>query len=119
MTTATLDVKTHAFDVEDIEYLRQGDKPLLARVFRPRGEGPFPALVVSSARPATTKGCRVVQWQCGGRSALSALIFSVGPLLAASAVAINRHNLVCCATIGRQLDTRKSSRADRRSCVAD
>jgi acetyl esterase len=45
MTTATLDVKTHAFDVEDIEYLRQGDKPLLARVFRPRGEGPFPALV--------------------------------------------------------------------------
>jgi hypothetical protein len=52
------------------------------------------------ARPATTKGCRVVQWQCGGRSALSALIFGVGalifgvgPLLAASAVAINRHNL--------------------------
>jgi len=45
MTTATLDVKTHAFDVEDIEYLRHGDKPLLARVFRPRGEGPFPALV--------------------------------------------------------------------------
>jgi hypothetical protein len=48
---------------------------------------------VTSARPATTKGCRVVQWQCGGRSALSALIFGVGPLLAASAVAINRHNL--------------------------
>jgi acetyl esterase len=45
MTTATLDVKTHEFDVEDIEYLRHGDKPLLARVFRPRGEGPFPALV--------------------------------------------------------------------------
>jgi hypothetical protein len=36
MTTATLDVKTHEFDVEDIEYLRHGDKPLLARVFRPR-----------------------------------------------------------------------------------
>jgi hypothetical protein len=48
---------------------------------------------VTNARPATTKGCRVVQWQCGGRSALSALIFGVGPLLAASAVAINRHNL--------------------------
>jgi hypothetical protein len=31
MTTATLDVKTHEFDVEDIEYLRHGDKPLLAR----------------------------------------------------------------------------------------
>jgi len=45
MTTAILDVETHEFDVEDIEYLRHGDKPLLARVFRPRGEGPFPALV--------------------------------------------------------------------------
>jgi acetyl esterase/lipase len=41
----TTDAKTHEFDVEDIEYLRHGDKPLLARVFRPRGEGPFPALV--------------------------------------------------------------------------
>jgi hypothetical protein len=45
MTTATLDAKTHEFDVEDVEYLRHGDKPLLARVFKPRGEGPFPALV--------------------------------------------------------------------------
>ena len=49
MTTAILDAKTQAksrdFDVEDLEYLRHGDKPLLARVFRPRGEGPFPALV--------------------------------------------------------------------------
>jgi acetyl esterase/lipase len=50
MTTTTLDAKspvtkTYAFDVEDVEYLRHGDKPLLARVFRPRGEGPFPALV--------------------------------------------------------------------------
>ena len=49
MTTAVLDrpldKKTHEFDAEDMEYLRHGDKPLLARVFRPRGEGPFPALV--------------------------------------------------------------------------
>ena len=45
MTTAILDAKTHEFDVEDVEYLRHGDKPLLARVFKPRGEGPFPALV--------------------------------------------------------------------------
>jgi acetyl esterase len=45
MTTATLDAKTTAFDMTDIEYLRHGQKPLLARVFRPRGEGPFPALV--------------------------------------------------------------------------
>src|SRR5262245_48106616 len=45
MTTAALEPRTHQFDVEDIEYLRHGDKPLLARVFRPRGEGPFPALI--------------------------------------------------------------------------
>jgi hypothetical protein len=37
MTTAILDAKTHEFDVEDVEYLRHGDKPLLARVFKPRG----------------------------------------------------------------------------------
>ncbi|MFL5058901.1 MAG: alpha/beta hydrolase [Xanthobacteraceae bacterium] len=45
MTTAVLDAKIYEFDVEDVEYLRHGDKPLLARVFTPRGEGPFPALV--------------------------------------------------------------------------
>jgi acetyl esterase/lipase len=45
MTTATLEAKTHAFDVEDVEYLRHGDKPLLVRVFKPKGEGPFPAMV--------------------------------------------------------------------------
>src|SRR5260370_14601511 len=47
MTTAILDAKSQDFDVEDVEYLRHGDKPLLARVFKPRGEGPFPALVES------------------------------------------------------------------------
>jgi acetyl esterase len=45
LTTATLQAKTTAYDVEDVEYLRHGDKPLLARLFKPRGEGPFPALV--------------------------------------------------------------------------
>ena len=45
MTTAILDAKSQDFDVEDVEYLRHGDKPLLARVFKPRGDGPFPALV--------------------------------------------------------------------------
>jgi len=44
MTTAVLD-KTTAFDVADVEYLRHGDTPLLARVYTPRGAGPFPALV--------------------------------------------------------------------------
>src|SRR6185437_6111023 len=45
MNTATLEAKATDFTVDDIEYLRHGDKPLLARVYRPRGEGPFPAMV--------------------------------------------------------------------------
>jgi acetyl esterase/lipase len=45
MDAKTASAKTHDFDVEDVEYLRHGDKPLLATVYRPRGEGPFPALV--------------------------------------------------------------------------
>ena len=32
-------------DVQDVEYLRHGDTPLLARLFRPRGDGPFPLIV--------------------------------------------------------------------------
>lgn len=36
---------TYDIEVEDVEYLRHGDKPLLARVFKPRGAGPFPLIV--------------------------------------------------------------------------
>ena len=43
MTAKTL--KTFELDVEDVEYIRHGDKPLLARLFRPRGTGPFPLIV--------------------------------------------------------------------------
>ena len=43
MTTAEL--TTYAIDITDIEYLRHGDQPLLARVYKPRGAGPFPILV--------------------------------------------------------------------------
>jgi acetyl esterase len=35
----------YEIDVEDVEYLRHGDTPLLARLFKPRGQGPFPVLV--------------------------------------------------------------------------
>ena len=45
MDAKTIDAKTHEFDVQDVEYLRHGNKPLLARVFKPRGAGPFPALL--------------------------------------------------------------------------
>ena len=42
----TTNVLTHYdIDVEDIEYLRHGDKPLLARVYKPRGTGPFPLII--------------------------------------------------------------------------
>jgi acetyl esterase len=45
MSTAVLEARTTEFDVADVEYLRHGDKPLLARVYKPRGAGPFPAMV--------------------------------------------------------------------------
>ena len=35
----------YEFEVEDVEYLRHGDTALLARLFRPHGQGPFPAVV--------------------------------------------------------------------------
>ena len=35
----------HDIDVRDLEYLRHDGAPLLARLYRPRGEGPFPGLV--------------------------------------------------------------------------
>lgn len=36
---------TYEVDIEDVEYLRHGDTPLLARMFKPRGSGPFPIMV--------------------------------------------------------------------------
>jgi acetyl esterase/lipase len=33
------------FSFEDVEYLRHGEKPLFARLYRPFGEGPFAAVV--------------------------------------------------------------------------
>ncbi len=35
----------HEIDVKDVEYLRHGDRPLLARMFVPQGDGPFPMIV--------------------------------------------------------------------------
>ena len=40
-TTAT----RYEIDVEDVEYVRHGAKPLLARVYKPRGAGPFPVII--------------------------------------------------------------------------
>lgn len=38
-------VQTYDIDIEDVEYLRHGDKPLLARLYKPKGTGPFPLIV--------------------------------------------------------------------------
>jgi acetyl esterase len=36
---------SHDFTVEDVEYLRHDDTPLLARLYRPHGSAPFPIMV--------------------------------------------------------------------------
>jgi len=36
---------SHDITVEDVEYTRHGDSPLLARLYRPQGAGPFPIMV--------------------------------------------------------------------------
>ncbi len=42
MTTRT---QTYDVDIADMEYLRHGDTPLLARLFKPKGSGPFPIML--------------------------------------------------------------------------
>ena len=42
---AISDQKTYEVDIQDVEYLRHGETPLLARVFKPKGSGPFPIMV--------------------------------------------------------------------------
>lgn len=36
---------TYEITTEDVEYLRHGDKKLIARLYKPKGDGPFPAVV--------------------------------------------------------------------------
>ncbi len=42
MTTRT---QTYDVDIADVEYLSHGDTPLLARLFKPQGGGPFPIMI--------------------------------------------------------------------------
>jgi acetyl esterase len=37
--------RTQDYTTDDIEYLRHGDRPLMLRLFRPAGTGPFPVVV--------------------------------------------------------------------------
>ena len=36
---------TYEITTEDVEYLRHGDRALVARLYKPKGDGPFPAVV--------------------------------------------------------------------------
>ena len=36
---------TYEVEIQDVEYLRHGDKPFLAKLFRPQGTGPFPVMI--------------------------------------------------------------------------
>src|SRR5215472_9714722 len=43
---ATLEgTATHDITVEDVEVQKQAGRPILARLYRPRGAGPFPTLI--------------------------------------------------------------------------
>jgi acetyl esterase/lipase len=44
MTTLTTDTR-HDIVIEDVEYQRQGGRAMLARLYRPGGSGPFPAIL--------------------------------------------------------------------------
>ena len=41
----TTELSRYAIDVEDVEYFRHGNTLLLARVYKPRGSGPFPLII--------------------------------------------------------------------------
>jgi len=41
----TTEFTRYEIDVEDVEYLRHGSKPLLMRLYKPRGTGTFPLVV--------------------------------------------------------------------------
>jgi acetyl esterase len=36
---------THEYTTQDVEYLRHGDRRFMARLFKPQGAGPFPAVI--------------------------------------------------------------------------
>ena len=38
-------ISSYTVDAEDVEYYRHGKQPLLARLYKPRGRGPFPLVV--------------------------------------------------------------------------
>ena len=45
MSMEAVQTRPGQFEVEDVEYLRHGDKPLFIRCYRPHGAGPFPVMI--------------------------------------------------------------------------
>ena len=52
--------QTYEVEIADVEYLRHGDTPLLARLFKPQGDGPFP-IMIELHGGAWVRGSRVDQ----------------------------------------------------------
>ena len=73
MNVAT-ELATHEITAEDVEYRRVDGQPLLAKIYRPRGNGPFPAVV----------GVHGGAWTSGDRSNNQA----IDQALAASGVVV-------------------------------
>ena len=40
-----ISTQMYEVDIADVEYLRHGEAPLLARLFKPQGSGPFPIML--------------------------------------------------------------------------
>ena len=105
---------THEIAVEDFEYLRHGDGPLLARIFRPRDGGPFP-MVVDLHGGAWCRGDRLNDTPINEALARSGLVvaaldFRMPPVAAYPASLADIHYAI------RWLKTRAASlggRADR------
>lgn len=82
MHTNVLQTADHSFDVEDIEYLRHGDQPLFARIYRPDGKGPFAAMIELHGGVWTdndrTRGRIHHEWLARSGIAVAALDFRQG-----------------------------------------
>ena len=52
-----INTENYEIEIEDREYIRHGDTPLLTRLFKPRGSGPFP-VVLEIHGGAWVKGSR-------------------------------------------------------------
>ena len=78
----TLATGTQGFDVEDAEFLRHGQVSLKARLYRPHGKGPFPAMVQLHGgiwtKSDRTRSKVLHEWLAGHGIAVASLDFRQG-----------------------------------------